>query len=186
MSNEELKKWFWNKFNSCYYVKHKDFPERYFMVYEKNFARQKKLARVLDQELIYPAKVDGICLFEQDYKNGWLNCNYKEIWLYLEEKYNCNFLDVKDLIDGWLKETSKLEILTPVWVRTFPLAVLKETSKLEILTPNFTSYGFRTELKESSKLEVLTSHSAILSSKEWLEESSKLVVLAQQKIGITL
>ena len=38
MTNEELKKWFWNKFNSCYYVKHKDFPKKLYMVYDKNFA----------------------------------------------------------------------------------------------------------------------------------------------------
>lgn len=38
MTNVELKKWFLYKFNSCYNVKHDDYPVGcYFMVYNKNF-----------------------------------------------------------------------------------------------------------------------------------------------------
>jgi len=65
MTKEELSKWFLNKFNSCYPVKHKDHPEIIFMFYDEQFLRQKKLSRVLDEELIYPStvKVKGKCLY---------------------------------------------------------------------------------------------------------------------------
>jgi hypothetical protein len=84
MTKEELSKWFWNKYNSCYQVVHKDYPESIFIFYDEQFLRQKKLARVLNEEIKYPSEIKGICLFEQDYKNKWFNCNYKEIWSFFE------------------------------------------------------------------------------------------------------
>ena len=80
MTKEELSKWFWDKFNSCYPVKHEDYPESIFMFYDEQFFRQKKLARVLNEDLVYPSKVTGKCLFRLDYKNNFLWCNYDEIW----------------------------------------------------------------------------------------------------------
>jgi hypothetical protein len=44
MVKEELSKWFWDKFNSCYPVVHEDYPKIIFMFYDENFLRQKKLA----------------------------------------------------------------------------------------------------------------------------------------------
>jgi len=119
MTNEELKDWFWNKFNSCYYVKHDNKSESLFMYYDKNFYRQKKLARVLEQEIIYPTKVDGTCLFEQDYKNNYLWCDHKEIWSFLKENSNYSYQEIRDLIKSWLVEHSKLHVLTPVLLFDF-------------------------------------------------------------------
>ena len=73
MTKEELSKWFLNKFNSCYPVIHKDYPEIIFMFYDEQFLRQKKLSRVLDEELIYPSTVKGKCLFKLDYENGYFH-----------------------------------------------------------------------------------------------------------------
>ena len=91
MSREELSKWFWNKFNSCYPVKHENFPESIFMFYDENFLRQflrqKKLARVLNEEIVYPKEIVGKCLFELDYKNRFFYYDYDEIWNFLY--YNC-------------------------------------------------------------------------------------------------
>lgn len=136
MTDEELKTWFWNKFNSCYNVKHKKYhPESIFMYYDKNFARQKKLARVLKQELIYPTKVEGICLFEQDYKNNKLYCDYNEIWSFFEEKNSYNNQEIKDMVKGWLEESSKLEVLTPIYLLNGVIIWREEASNLEVLTP---------------------------------------------------
>jgi hypothetical protein len=99
------------------------------------FARQKKLARVLDKELIYPSKVEGICLFEQDYENGYFYCNHKEIWLFFEENSNYNYVEIRNLIKGWLEEASKLEVLTPDKAMLSCDYWLEEASKLEVLTP---------------------------------------------------
>jgi len=135
MTNEELKDWFWNKFNSCYCVKHEDYPESLFMYYDKNFYRQKKLARVLEQEVIYPSKVDGVCLFEQDYENNYLWCDNKEIWSFFKENSNYNYQEIRDLIKGWLVEPSKLHVLTPLLGSIKSVNKLVEPSKLHVLTP---------------------------------------------------
>lgn len=104
MSKEELSKWFWDKFNSCYPIKHKDYPKSIFMIYDEQFLRQRKLARVLDEEIIYPT-VKGKCLFRQDYKNNVLWCNYDEIWLFFERNYSPNYIDIRSLITNLLEET---------------------------------------------------------------------------------
>jgi hypothetical protein len=44
MSKEELIKWFWNKFKSCYPVYHEKYPDSIFIFYDEQFLRQKKLA----------------------------------------------------------------------------------------------------------------------------------------------
>jgi hypothetical protein len=133
MTDEELKDWFWDKFNTCYYVKHDNYPESIFMYYDKNFARQKKLARVLEQEIIYPSKIEGVCLFEQDYKYNQLLCDDKEIWSFFEEKSNYSYQEIRDLIKGWLVEHSKLQVLTPSQYPTGALRLLVEHSKLQVL-----------------------------------------------------
>jgi hypothetical protein len=120
------------------------------------FARQKKLARVLDKELIYPSKVEDICLFEQDYENGLFNCNHKEIWLFFEENSNYNYVEIRNLIKGWLEEASKLEVLTPLFHTLRWCQKLEEASKLEVLTPKLWINLFHFQLEEVSKLEVLT------------------------------
>jgi len=114
MTEEELKNWFFDKFNSCYYVKHKDYPESIYMYYDKNFVRQKKLARVLDNDIIYPTKVDGICLFELDYKYEYFWCDYTYVWLFFEKKNVYNYVEIRNLITCWLEKVSKLEIFTPM------------------------------------------------------------------------
>ena len=113
MTKEDLSKWFWNKFNSCYYVKHEDYPQSLFMFYNKNFVRQSKLARLIGQEIIYPTKVEGVCLFEQDYKNNYLWCNYDEIWSFFYENYSHKYNEIQSFIKSLLVEHSKLEVLTP-------------------------------------------------------------------------
>jgi hypothetical protein len=156
MTDEELKDWFWDKFNTCYYVKHDNYPESIFMYYDKNFARQKKLARVLEQEVIYPSKIEGVCLFEQDYKNGWFNCNDSYIWSFFEQNSNYNDIEIRDLIKCWLVEPSKLNVLTPSERSERHAGTLVEPSKLNVLTPHNWSQFFSQLLVEPSKLNVLT------------------------------
>ncbi|MCK9415977.1 hypothetical protein M0Q97_04885 [Candidatus Dojkabacteria bacterium] len=121
MTKEELSKWFLNKFNSCYPVIHKDYPEIIFMFYDEQFLRQKKLSRVLDEELIYPStvKVKGKCLFKLDYENGYFhNCN--EIWLFLKDNYlSSKYHDIQDFIQSLLEEHDILTCST--WRITKPI-----------------------------------------------------------------
>ena len=113
MTKEELKTWFWNKFNSCYFAKHQDHTQSYFMYYDQQFIRQKKLCRLTGEELTYPTEIKGTCLFEQDYKNGYLYMNYSVITSFFEQNYSSNWTEIRELIHGWLEEQSKMEVLTP-------------------------------------------------------------------------
>ena len=114
MSEEELKKWFWNKFNNCYPVKHSDYPESIFYFYDEKIIRKMKLCKLNNQKLTLSSKVTGICLFEQDLKNGYFNTNYYEIWSFFYHNYMSNYDNIQLLIKGWLEDTNKLSVLTPV------------------------------------------------------------------------
>ena len=115
MKKKELSKWFWNKFNSCYPVKHEDFPESVFMFYDEQFLRQKKLSRVLNERIVYPSEAKGICLFELDYKYNYFRCNYDEIWSFLYDNYSTNYTDIQTFIRSLLEEHDKLSVLTTKW-----------------------------------------------------------------------
>ena len=71
-TKEELTKWFWNKYYSCYKVKHQEYQNNVYLYFDKTFLRQKKLCIITGEKVNYPSKVDGICLFEQDLKNKYL------------------------------------------------------------------------------------------------------------------
>ena len=155
MSEEELKIWFWDTFNSCYPAKHDDYPDSIYMIYDINFIRTKKLANILNKDVEYPTMIKGVCLFEQDLKNEWLCCDYDKIWTFFKNNYSGNSQEISDLIKDWLEEHNKLKVLTPMYNYFENYDELEEHNKLKVLTPNF-----RKTLKA-----------------EWLEEHNKLKVL---------
>ena len=112
MTENELKQWFWNKFNNCYPVIHSDYPESVFWYYDEKFIRKMKLCKINNEELTLPTTIARICLFEQDFKNKWFNCNYDEIWSFFYENYNSNYSIVQSFIMNMLKETDKMSVLT--------------------------------------------------------------------------
>jgi hypothetical protein len=110
MTKEELKDWFLDKFNSCYSVKHNDYPDSIFMIYDTNYIRKKKLANILNKEVEYPTEIKGDILFEYNYE--YLFCNYNNIWSFFEVNYIDNYLEIKKLIKYWLVDHKKLNMLT--------------------------------------------------------------------------
>ena len=110
METKELKEWFWNKFNNCYYVTHEDYPQSLFMYYDKTFIRNMKLCKLSGREVVFPKKPSGICLFEQDYNNGHLYMNYDEIVSFFYKNYSSNWIEIRKLVDSWLKETEKVNV----------------------------------------------------------------------------
>ena len=40
INKKDLIEWFWDKFNSCYLVKHDDYPESVFMYYDPQYIRK--------------------------------------------------------------------------------------------------------------------------------------------------
>ena len=114
-TKEELREWFWNKFNSCYWIEYSDTKGNYNLYYNKGYAREKKIQTLLGNELEVPKeKLSGSkCLFELDYKNGWIICNYNDIWGFFKENYSSNDQEITQFIKGLWEEDTKLGSLTP-------------------------------------------------------------------------
>ena len=131
MQIDDLKIWFWDKYNSCYSIKYNN---KIYMMYDPNFIRAKKLANILNKEIGYPTEVKGVCLFQQDLKNSYLLCNYDEIWSFFKENYSSNSQEISQLIKGWLEEHNKTKVLTPFPVLS-DFYKLEEHNKIKVLTP---------------------------------------------------
>ena len=104
MTTDELKIWFWDNFNSCYPVEHKDHINKIFMIYDINYIRAKKLANILNKDVEYPIEVKGICLFVIDFNSHLFNIDYDEIWTFFEKKYKSNYQDIFELISNWMED----------------------------------------------------------------------------------
>jgi len=130
MNKEELKKWFWNKFNGCYKVKHSNYDDVFYF-YDEQFIRQKKLSRIIGEELVYPNEVKGICLFEQDQKNGYLWCDRDEIWSFFENNFSTNYQEIQSFIKELLEEHS-----IPVLPVVKLITNLEEHDKLSVSIPH--------------------------------------------------
>ena len=134
INKDELIVWFWEKFNSCYLVKHDDYPESVFMFYDPQYIRKLKLANI-SGEKINKTDITGVCLFEQDWKNKKFYCDISEIWLNLYDNYYTNTIEIKQFISDRLEEHSKLSVLTPEIKLDKISDKLEEHSKLSVLTP---------------------------------------------------
>ncbi len=173
MNKEEISKWFWNKYNSCYPVVHEDYPESIFMFYDEQFLRQKKLSRVLDENIVYPKKVKGKILFRQDYKNYFFGCDNKEIWSFFERNYSSNYTDVQTFITNLLEEHDKLSVLSPFYLQQPNTSQLEEHDKLSV-SPFMPCIATVKQLEEHDKLSVLSPN---INGNIMLEEHDKLSVL---------
>jgi hypothetical protein len=104
MTEDELKIWFWDLYNSCYPAKHKDYPDSIFMVYDINFIRAKKLGNILGKEVEYPTEIKGECLFEIEYNNKYFWYSYSKIYCEILKKHGSNFYDTRKLVNKWVRE----------------------------------------------------------------------------------
>lgn len=136
MSDEELKKWFFDMFNDCYPVKHEDYPHSIFWYYDKSFVRNIKLCKINNKEVTLPSNVSGICLFEHNSITGRFNCDYDEIWLFLEQNYSFNYFEIRELIIYFFKETEKLSIFTSLSLFFSTEYNLVTKNKLSALKPD--------------------------------------------------
>jgi len=131
--DKKLKKWFLDKFNSCYPVIHENYPNRIFMLYDEQFLRQKKLARILDEELVYPTDFKGKCLFQQDYINHNFWCDYDEIWTFLYKNYSTKYSDIQKFIK---KLVIELQTFDEIKLGSKRIQIpLKEHDKMQLLKP---------------------------------------------------
>ena len=98
MNKDDLIKWFWDKFNSCYLVKHDDYPDSIFMYYDPQYVRKMKLVNIYGEKIKPKTDITGICLFEQDWKNMHFRCNYEEIWDYIGINYSIKYYSIESFI----------------------------------------------------------------------------------------
>ena len=84
MTEKELITWFWDLYNSCYPVRHSDYPDNIFMYYDEQFVRYLKLCKISNKEIKMPTKVKGYCLFDQDWKYNVFCYDYDKIYLFLK------------------------------------------------------------------------------------------------------
>ena len=123
-----------DKWNSCVWMIHDDNPGNIVMIYDPVFIRQKKLNSLFEEEeLIFNKTPESIILFYQDYKNGYLDINYEEIWSVLSNKYGLNYDDIKSLTKNVLLEGDKLKQLTTFMLGISVLMLLLEGDKLKQL-----------------------------------------------------
>ena len=142
INKDEIINWFWEKFNSCYLVKHDDYPESVFMFYDPQYIRKLKLANI-SGEKINKTEISGVCLFEQDWKYKIFYCNHDEILNYLYSNYSNTRDEIQQFISDGLKEHPKMSVLTPILANLRNLVGL-EHSKMSVITPTCLSLHVRT------------------------------------------
>lgn len=188
MTKQELIKWFDNYFNNCYYVTHSDYPKSIFMFYDLKYVRKMKLNKIKGQ-LSLNNNIVGECLFEVDWKNNYLWCDYDKIWTYLNDNYSNNSGDIQKFIKDRLEYTkintltpkgdlfnqpiklednTKMNTLTPLMGSIIRSATLEAThkmkhTKMNILTPGIQYELFLSELEEHTKMNILTPKTMLMS-----------------------
>ncbi len=152
MNKEELISWFNNKFNSCYYVKHEDYPESLFMFYDIQTIRNIKLAKLLGKPCNI-IKIKGKCIFEQNYKNKHLYCDYDEIWSVLSNYYK--YYDIQSFINERLLDYDKMNVLIPFTSKMTNDFLLLDHDKMNVLTPVSSDWSSYFKLLDLTKMSVL-------------------------------
>lgn len=155
MTKEEITKWFIDKFNSCYPVKHDDLPYSIFYYYDEKYIRKLKLCKLNNKYFTSPTEVKGYCLFEQDAATEDLWCDYLEIWAFFKKNYINNYDEIQSLITEILSDDNKLNVYTPDPAHTNINDKLSNKSKLNVYLPKLKKAHFHTEISNKSKLSIL-------------------------------
>lgn len=100
MTKEE----FFNLMNECYLAKNDNYPNSLFYIYDKQYIRQKKLNRILENEEECFSE-NGKIYFEVDCKNNYLYVN-NNIW----HKIGNNYSAISTLISSWINENLQPDI----------------------------------------------------------------------------
>ena len=134
MTEAQLKIWFDDKFKSCYYIKCESEPNVFYMFYDINYIRAKKLAIILNKDVEIPKYIIGIPLFEINYKYGTFWCNIEEIGHFLQIHLR-NSLDVRSFIKEYLNENGILNI-TPDFRKILIQELYEKNIKIYEYFPN--------------------------------------------------
>jgi len=154
MNKKELIKWFCDKFNSCYSVKHDDYPDVILWFYDETYIRKLKLYKLNKQENILPNKVKGICLFRQDTRKKIFWCNYNEIWEFLEDNYkDGDYNEIQLLIKNVLSNNIELKEYDPKLTDIISSRIISNNEKLSSCYPASMRVNFN-ELNDIEKIKI--------------------------------
>jgi hypothetical protein len=182
------------KFLQCIPFKHDDYPNSIFYGIDKQVTRQKKLNRILgknDEIIIDKPSKDIEWQFEQDKKNKYFCVDYDNLWSFFVKNYGYNNQEIRELFDGWLKDTEKFKQYTTTGPAAGFSVALKDTEKITYLYFNKGSWLKDTEkfkqyltsggmdivveqLKDTDKLKQYSTRDWEKCLKVWLKDTDKL------------
>lgn len=105
---EELIKYFWKKFNSCYPVTYIEESNSIFFFYNESYIRKLKLYKLNKQKIIPQSKVTGNCLFKINKDINVLQCDYSKIVENFIIKHSICDTDIRIYLD---REIRKIDYL---------------------------------------------------------------------------
>ena len=163
MSEEELKKWFCDKFNNCYPTKHSKYLDSVYWIYDEQYIRRLKLCKINNQEITAPDKIKGVCLFEQTKKFEYLWCDYDYIWSFFEKNYINDYDKIQLFITNIIKDSieqssikyspSQLEKIKPmmmIFKDSFPMTEIDNLNNHSIRYDNLNSINDVLDLIDNS------------------------------------
>ena len=101
-----------------------------------------ELWRDMEISVVDNYKVQSIILhkgdmfyMEQDFKNGWLWCDWDRVWSFFESKKGMEVSDTQDFIQSMVEEHLKCRVLTPSHDAHGGAMAVEEHLKCRVLTP---------------------------------------------------
>jgi hypothetical protein len=72
---------------------------------------------------------------EQDFKNGWFECNYDRVWSFFRTKKDMKVPEIQDFILSAVEEHLKCQTPTPLNIFSLPQFLVEEHLKHKLETP---------------------------------------------------
>ena len=78
---------------------------------------------------------------QQDFKNGYLRCDWDRIWIFFTIKKSMKVPETRDFIRGMVEEHLKCKVSTPEWIPLIGEQGVEEHLKCKVSTPQGEFYG---------------------------------------------
>ena len=92
---------------------------------------------------------------EQDFKNGWLWCDWDRVWSFFESKKGMVLPETQEFIRGVVEEHLKCKALTPKRWDSSLVSPVEEHLKCKLSTPIFAYHNFFIMVEEHLKCQEL-------------------------------
>lgn len=185
MTAEEFLLEQWNK---CFCMVHDDYPENILMIYDAIHIRKLKLKSLnnSNDDIKFIKSDETMILFYQDYKYGYLDINYNDVWSVLSMKYKLKYDEIVELIITVLLKDNKLipcdiitlehnnsKQLTPTHIRQPRGKWFLDNNELDKLTPikqNINTKKYY-DLLDNKLNKLKPIRSTLMNNKELLEDN---------------